>query len=246
MVADCESRFLSLAAELSAALPCALARTSARATSSPKTRVGDSRHRASGRLSRRGRFRSMFTPGSRACAYRTASGRRKWVSGDPLGEPGFEILRHGKANLLGDGPNLYTFVRNDSIDRTDYLGLAISSIDASVEACMKLPTPALQQACLNDLFDTLGMDKQCAALAAAVQIAKGVAGAMGACKSRDSCAILRAKSLAWISLAIARSRLHKKCFCGGDATHQAKLAEHWKTIGECTRYQVQNGCVGPL
>jgi hypothetical protein len=139
----------------------------------------------------------------------------------------------------------YVFVLNDPEDRNDYLGLAISSIDASVEACMKLPTPAAQQACLSDLFDTLGMDKQCAALAAAVQIAKGAANAMGACNSGDSCAVLKAKSAVWLSVALARSRLNVKCFCGGDPGHQQQLAQVWTVIGNCTKCLINNGCAGP-
>jgi len=60
-------------------------------------------------LSQRRRFRSMFTPGWRACAYRTASGRAKWPNRDPIGEVG--------------GNNLYNFVGNDPIRRIDSLGL---------------------------------------------------------------------------------------------------------------------------
>ena len=52
----------------------------------------------------------MFTPGSRACAYRTASGRAKWPNRDPLGEVG--------------GFNLYGFVGNNAIQFHDPLGLA--------------------------------------------------------------------------------------------------------------------------
>jgi len=52
----------------------------------------------------------MFTPGSRACAYETASGRAKWPNRDPLAEEG--------------GINLYCFVYNDAMGRWDYLGLA--------------------------------------------------------------------------------------------------------------------------
>lgn len=65
----------------------------------------------------------MFTPGSRAGGYRTASGWAKWPNRDPLGEPGFELLRGGHADLLGDGPNLYAFVGNDAVNEVDALGL---------------------------------------------------------------------------------------------------------------------------
>ncbi len=83
-----QSCFPSLAAwPLSAASRGALAVLAhghpAWTTSPLKTRVGVSRRRPSGRLSRRRRSRPMFTPGSRACGYRTASGRAKWWWSDP-------------------------------------------------------------------------------------------------------------------------------------------------------------------
>src|SRR5439155_17885049 len=42
---------------------------------------------------------------------------------DPLGEPGFEVLRGGETDLRGDGPNLYQFVRNNPLNWVDLLGL---------------------------------------------------------------------------------------------------------------------------
>ena len=38
-------------------------------------------------------------------------------------EPGFEALRSGQVDLLGDGPNLYAYVENDPVDRIDQFGL---------------------------------------------------------------------------------------------------------------------------
>ena len=55
----------------------------------------------------------MFTPGLRACAYKTASGRGKWPNHDPIGERG--------------GLNLYGFVANNPISRIDPLGLSLYS-----------------------------------------------------------------------------------------------------------------------
>jgi len=51
----------------------------------------------------------MFTPGSRACAYKTASGLGKWPNRDPLEE--------------GDGPAIYAYTHNDAVDFADPLGL---------------------------------------------------------------------------------------------------------------------------
>ncbi len=109
MVAVCESRFPFLAAELSAAsrhptLDQLL-------TSSPKTRVGVSRCNPSGRMSRRARRHPINTPGSRACAYKTASGRANWPNRDPIGE--------------ADGPNVYACVHNNPINYVDSEGRQI-------------------------------------------------------------------------------------------------------------------------
>jgi RHS repeat-associated protein len=48
-------------------------------------------------------------PGYRACGYKTASGRPKWLNRDPIGEAG--------------GLNLYGYVGNNPIDVVDPLGL---------------------------------------------------------------------------------------------------------------------------
>jgi hypothetical protein len=80
-------------------------------TSPLKTRVWGLRCNPSGRMSRRSRFRSMLTPGSRACAYKTASGRGEWPNQDPVGEFG--------------GINLYALALNDPMNRVDPLGLQL-------------------------------------------------------------------------------------------------------------------------
>ena len=51
--------------------------------------------------------------GCPACGYKTASGRGKWLSRDPIGEIG--------------GLNLYTYVGNDPFSRTDPLGLILGT-----------------------------------------------------------------------------------------------------------------------
>jgi hypothetical protein len=79
----------------------------------PKTRVGVFSGNPSGRLSRRGRGRSMFTPGLPACAYKTASGRGEWPNRDPIEEAG--------------GLNVYAFVSGDPINKIDKFGLASST-----------------------------------------------------------------------------------------------------------------------
>ena len=44
-------------------------------------------------------------------AYSADLGR--WLSRDPLAEPGFQLLHRVKPNVIGDGPNLYEFVHNN-------------------------------------------------------------------------------------------------------------------------------------
>jgi len=77
-----------------------------------KTRVRVSRRSASGRLSRRGRRSREIATGCGACGYKTASGRRKWLSRDPI----------RNAELLPEGPNLYAYVADDPVNLTDPSG----------------------------------------------------------------------------------------------------------------------------
>jgi RHS repeat-associated protein len=48
---------------------------------------------------------------------------QKWPNRDPLGEPGFELLRQVGEDVESTGPNLYAFVRNDPVNQFDPLGL---------------------------------------------------------------------------------------------------------------------------
>jgi RHS repeat-associated protein len=90
----------------------------------------------------------------------------RWLNRDPLGEPGFELARRGTPNVLGDGPNLYTFVHNSPQNKVDPDGrvviaippiiigggIAISVADAfglTVAACLVTP------ACRNALLDAI-------------------------------------------------------------------------------------------
>jgi hypothetical protein len=65
----------------------------------------------------------MFTPGSRACAYRTASGRAKWLSRDPAGENASE--------------NTYGFCRNNGLGCFDLLGLACDEVLVAIYVTRK-------------------------------------------------------------------------------------------------------------
>jgi RHS repeat-associated protein len=158
---------------------------------------------------------------------------QRWPNRDPLGELGFEVLRSGQADLLGDGPNLYAYVKNNPVDRIDQLGL-----DGEATLAAE-PTLLMDEEALAAYRAKCA---RCAAYAAAVQAPKaGVA--MGGCKSGDSCAVLAPKNTAWLTLAITRSRLNKVCFGGGDATHQQKEAEAWSNVGKCGKYLAAKGCI---
>jgi hypothetical protein len=89
---------------------------------SPKTRVGVFRRHPSGRLSSGHRFRSMFTPGSRGCVYKTASGRGNWPNRDPIEEKG--------------SVNLYSFVRNMPLTHIDIIGLSDLNTTKSPICCL--------------------------------------------------------------------------------------------------------------
>jgi hypothetical protein len=56
----------------------------------------------------------------------------KWPNRDPLGEAGFELLRGKRASLLGDGPNLYTFVENNPLNSWDVNGLHLTSVPGEI------------------------------------------------------------------------------------------------------------------
>jgi len=136
VVPTCQSGFNLLAADPLKTVREFFVSGSALPASAPKNRVEGCRQRPSGRLCRRGRGRSMFTPGSRACGYKTASGLGKWPNKDPLNEFGFHLLttfdqvfvgrnslkRIQRLNwyIRGPGsPNLYAFSLNDPIDQFD-------------------------------------------------------------------------------------------------------------------------------
>ena len=101
-------------------LPLAADRESAAAawlTSPRQTRAWGFRCTPSGRNYRRGRFGSMFTPRSRACIYKNASGQGKWPNRDPIGEQG--------------GLNLYGYVYNNPVSYVDPFGLDLFVVTES-------------------------------------------------------------------------------------------------------------------
>jgi RHS repeat-associated protein len=52
-------------------------------------------------------------------------GVQRWINRDPLGEPGFELIRDQPTSVLGGEPHRYLFVANNPISRTDSLGLKV-------------------------------------------------------------------------------------------------------------------------
>jgi RHS repeat-associated protein len=61
--------------------------------------------------------------------YNPSTGR--WLSRDPLGEPGFEVFRGRSPSLLAGGSNRYVFVGNSPLDYIDYIGLDVWIIKES-------------------------------------------------------------------------------------------------------------------
>ena len=116
MVQECASRFSFLAAgPLSAARGRRAASPHFHRTLAPlltcpqKTRVGVLRCRTSGQTSRRRRQRAINAPGSRACRYKTASGRHGFLNPDPSGFVG--------------GLNFYAYANGNPISYLDPFGL---------------------------------------------------------------------------------------------------------------------------
>lgn len=80
--------------------------------------VGGSPQHSSGRRTKRQRFRSISTPGSRCYAYQTSLGRSRWPSRDPIGEEG--------------GNNVYGLVGNAPVNQVDVHGLYLLSVTAQL------------------------------------------------------------------------------------------------------------------
>jgi RHS repeat-associated protein len=83
--------------------------------------------------------------------YSASTGR--FLSRDPIGEPGFELLRRKIPSAVAGGPNRYLFVNNDPVDKSDALGLQIwtgTTIDMAINTCLQGPNPA---ACLAELLE---------------------------------------------------------------------------------------------
>lgn len=130
MVANHPSGFFALAA-----VPRQPLAVTAWPTSPCQTRVRGFRRHPSGQTSARRRRRSIITPSSRTCAYKTASGRHEWLNRDPLGEIGFEIIRKlgfnsSFAKMISDeigeengGINPYEFIGNMMLTVIDLDGL---------------------------------------------------------------------------------------------------------------------------
>jgi len=111
VVANHPSGFFTLAAAPRQPLAVAAWPTSPR-----KTRVRDFRRRVSGQTSSRRRCRSINTPGSRGCGYKTVSGRHEWLNRDPIGERG--------------GINLYDYVGNNPVNFVDPFGLSQQDVNS--------------------------------------------------------------------------------------------------------------------
>jgi RHS repeat-associated protein len=131
--------------------------------------------------------------------------------------------------------NLYAFVQNDPVGQIDPFGL-----DGEATFGMD-PTLLMDE---EELAAYRAQCAKCALLRAAVVAAKAGVGALGGVKSGDSCAVLKAKTAAWLALAVARTKENQICFGGGNPTHQEEAAKAWKQVGEGISLQTEKGCVG--
>ncbi len=215
-----------------------------------KTRVGNSRHNPSGRLSCQGHFRSVFTPRFCRYTYQSVPGRSGWPSRDPIGEFSFVsqyISKNPPENysLIEQGALLpsYGFCGNNSIMSIDIDGsyaIAIGGrlLIAAFEAALMSAAVAEIGALANEADKPTKRTGDCrqsqhALLQASVGAAKATTSALGKCKPGDCCFILKTKKAAWLSLAEARDAINKTCYRGGDPGHQTASAQAWQNVGTC-------------
>jgi len=131
-------------------------------TSPLETRVRGFSRRASGRFSFRHRKTPINTPGLRGCGYKTASGRGKWLSRDPIGEPGFETLRHAGKIRRWD-LNIYALLNNNPLNGIDALGLIglptdLDSVSRSIWSAIWRGNWDEALSLIEDSADSLGDD----------------------------------------------------------------------------------------
>jgi RHS repeat-associated protein len=81
--------------------------------------------------------------------YNSSTGR--WPNRDPLGEPGFELVRSVSKSKLARAQNLYGFVLINPLNNVDYLGL--SSLPASFWAAMASGDLAMAALILEEMVD---------------------------------------------------------------------------------------------
>lgn len=166
----------------------------------------------------------------------------RWLSRDSLDEL--------------DAPNLSLFVRNAPINCFDVLGYYTDSVtetykknpqlvkDLFKDVGLKPKPPPLPKQPPFPWFPPIpdnlpGEDldapgdcsqKQYDILAQAVQNAKkGLSG----CKNTDCCTDLKAKHAAWLRLALAREKLNRTCFKGGDRGHRQAANDAWGNLAVC-------------
>ena len=62
---------------------------------------------------------------------------QRWISRDPLGEPGFELIHGDAPDATGDGPNHYFLAGNNPITFRDPFGLDYGTGYAAYQQCIK-------------------------------------------------------------------------------------------------------------
>jgi RHS repeat-associated protein len=121
--------------------------------------------------------------------YNPSTGR--WLSRDPMREPGFELLRRAKTRRRWVNPNPYAFVYNNSVNDIDLLGLTAVT-DIPIEITIEIEDGISLQQIAEDYGLTLEevsqMAMQIAVATAVDQIAKNFA---NNAKGNDPCAKAR-------------------------------------------------------
>ena len=148
------------------------------------------------------------------------------------GDLSWEYLFFLQAKLLEEQRTYIASCALDDDHDEDLLDDALKAVeaaDAAEEPSVPVPVPGTYTGQGNGPDD----DPECSAFRQAVRDAKKVVGQLGKCLPGMGLFQLTQRKDAWLNMAKSRSTYHKRCYAGGNETHQDEEAKAWAKVGEC-------------